>query len=552
MRVAHHTAVVVLVCSLGGLGLAGALASGYRDIDGQTRDLGQNSVALRDISHLETLVAQWFVTVDLVFYQGETYLVSGARDQAANLLTVFEGLRGGALGRHSAPQIDAAAAEIRAIDRFIEQAGALGGGEPGQPAQRADRAGRRAFRRAGRGHRSYVERHARAVRATDERPRRAARAAWFDGHRPRLAYVGGVFAVWRWASVTVVRPLARLTAATLDGNITDSSIHDEARGPSEVRQLTASIHSYAERLTASAKRVEAANEELSGTLRELQETQAQLVQTEKMASVGQLAAGVAHEINNPLGFIVSNLNSLGGYVEDIKRALAVTDGLIGAVKAGSPEVSAKVEEADRVREEVDLDYVLSDIDSVLTESIEGADRVRKIVADLRDFSHVDSPDVTEANVNELLEKALSVAANELKYKAEVVRELGDVPAIPCFGGQLSQVLLNLLVNAAQAIEERGTVTVRSGHGGGHVWVEIADTGCGIAEENLSNIFDPFFTTKAVGSGTGLGLHLSFKIIEAHGGRISVDSKVGQGATFRIELPMSGPPETKEGKVERAA
>ena len=422
MRVAHHTAVVVLVCSLGGLGLAGTLASGYRDIDGQTRDLGQNSVALRDISHLGTLVAQWFVTVDLVFYQGETYLVSGARDQAANLLTVFEGLRGGALGRHSAPQIDAAAAEIRAIDQLIERAGALGGENrdsllSGLTGQVDEHSG------------GLVE----AIEATssDMRERSERLTGDLEEQRERLgsmaialglAYVGGVFAVWRWASVTVVRPLARLTAASLDGNIADSSIHGEARGPSEVRQLTASIHLYAERLTASAKKVEAANEELSGTLRELRETQAQLVQTEKMASVGQLAAGVAHEINNPLGFIVSNLNSLGGYVEDIKRALSVTDGVIGAVKAGSPEVSAKVEEADRVREEVDLDYVLSDIDSVLTESIEGADRVRKIVADLRDFSHVDSPDVTEANVNELLEKALSVAANELKYKAEVVKE----------------------------------------------------------------------------------------------------------------------------------
>ena len=454
MRVAHHTAVVVLVCSLG------ALASGYRDIDGQTRDLGQNSAALRDISHLGTLVAQWFVTVDLVFYQGETYLVSGARDQAANLLTVFEGLRGGALGRHSAQQIDSAAAEIRAIDQLIEQAGALSGenrdsllsGLTGQVDEHSS---------------ELVE----AIEATssDMRERSERLTGELEEQRERLgsmaialglAYVGGVFGVWRWASVTVVRPLARLTAASLDGNIVDSSIHDEARGPSEVRQLTASIHSYAERLTASAKKVEAANEELSGTLRELQETQAQLVQTEKMASVGQLAAGVAHEINNPLGFIVSNLNSLGGYVEDIKRALSVTEG-------------------------VDLDYVLSDIDSVVGESIEGADRVRKIVADLQDFSHVDSAEVTEANVNELIEKALSVAANGLKYKAEVVRELGDVPAIPCFGGQLSQVLLNLFVNAAQAIEERGAVTVRSGHGGGQVWIEVADTGCGIPEEHLS-------------------------------------------------------------------
>ncbi len=504
MRVAHHTAVVVLVCSLGGLGLAGALASGYRDIDGQTRDLGQNSVALRDISHLGTLVAQWFVTVDLVFYQGETYLVSGARDQAANLLTVFEGLRGGALGRHSAHQIDSAATEIRAIDQLIEQAGALSGenrdsllsGLTGQVDEHSS------------GLVEAIEATSSDMRERSERP-----TGELEEQRERLgsmaialglAYVGGVFGVWRWASVTVVRPLARLTAASLDGNIADSSIHDEARGPSEVRQLTASIHSYAERLTASAKKVEAANEELAGTLRELRETQAQLVQTEKMASVGQLAAGVAHEINNPLGFIVSNLNSLGGYVEDIKRALSVTEGVIGAVKAGSPEVSAKVEEADRVREEIDLDYVLSDIDSVVGESIEGADRVRKIVADLRDFSHVDSPDVTEADVNELIEKTLSVAANELKYKAEVIRELGDVPAIPCFGGQLSQVLLNLLVNAVQAIEERGTVTVRSGQAGGDVWIEVADTGCGIPEEHLPILYWPSLTTSWTSRGSSPG------------------------------------------------
>lgn len=226
--------------------------------------------------------------------------------------------------------------------------------------------------------------------------------------------------------------------------------------------------------------------------------------------------------------------------------------MISAVKAGSAELSAKVEEADRVREEIDLDYVLSDIGSVVTESIEGADRVSKIVADLRDFSHVDSPDMTVADINELIEKTLRVAANELKYKADVVTELGDVPAIPCFGGKLSQVFLNLFVNAAQAIEERGTVTVRSGHQDGQVWIEVADTGSGIPEENLTKVFDPFFTTKAVGSGTGLGLHLSFKIIEAHGGRISADSQVGQGSTFRIELPVSGPPKTKEARVEQAA
>ena len=336
MRVAHHTAVVVLVCSLGGLTLAGALAHGYRNIDGQTRDLGQSSAALRDISHLGTMVAQWLVTVDLVLYQGETYLANGAHDQATNLLAVFDNLRDGTLGQHSARQIDSATAEIKAIDQLVGRAAALGG-------ENRDSLLSKLARQVDGHSGGLIE----AIEATssDMRERSEHLTSDLEEQRERLgsmaiafglAYVAGVFAVWRWASVTVVRPLARLTAATRDRNIIDASIRDEARGPTEVRQLAVSIYSYAERLTASAKRVEAVNEELTGTLRKLREAQAQLVQNEKMASVGQLAAGVAHEINNPLGFIVSNLNSLGGYMEDLQRVLAVTDGLIVAVKAGAP------------------------------------------------------------------------------------------------------------------------------------------------------------------------------------------------------------------------
>ncbi len=285
---------------------------------------------------------------------------------------------------------------------------------------------------------------------------------------------------------------------------------------------------------------------------EVAQANAQLLQSAKMVSIGQLAAGVAHEINNPVGFISSNLNSLGEYVTELKRVLAAYDELLDECRKGDPAAASKAEEVARVREEADVDYIMSDLGDLISESADGAKRVRQIVADLRDFSHIDSPSLVEEDVNQLLDKTVSVAWNELKYKTEVVREYGDIPVLRCFGGKLGQVFLNLLVNAAQAIDERGTITIRTGHHGDQIWIEIADTGRGMPRENLDRVFDPFFTTKEVGKGTGLGLHLTRTIVQAHGGTISAQSRVGEGTTFRVELPVGGPPEAQEKKCESAA
>jgi len=284
--------------------------------------------------------------------------------------------------------------------------------------------------------------------------------------------------------------------------------------------------------------------DLHEALDDLGRTQSQLLQSDKLASIGQLAAGVAHEINNPIGFIFSNLNTLGEYAANLKRVLAAHGDLIAACEAGTTVLPSFAAEIRRTEADVDLTYILSDIDNLIAESVDGANRVRQIVADLRDFSHVDGPDVSESNVNDLMDKTINVAWNELKYKTQVVREYGRVPLIACHGGKLGQVFLNLLVNAAQAIEERGTITVRTGHDddnashGERVWIEVADTGCGIPPENLKRIFDPFFTTKEVGKGTGLGLHLARSIVEAHGGQIQVNSEVGKGTSVCIFLPLA--------------
>ncbi len=304
---------------------------------------------------------------------------------------------------------------------------------------------------------------------------------------------------------------------------------------------------------ASQRTLANVEEELAAARQEIAGLRTQLVQSDKMASIGQLAAGIAHEINNPIGFISSNLNRLHEYAGDIERVVAAYQDLRETCReGGGADVAARAQEIDRIREEIDIDYIMSDLSNLVAESIEGSDRVRQIVANLRDFSHVDSPDVSEEDVAELLDKTINVAWNVLKYKVQVVREYGPTPLLPCYGGKLGQVFLNLLVNAADAIKDRGTITIRTGAGEGVVWIEISDTGRGIAPENLSHVFEPFFTTKEVGEGTGLGLHLAHTIVEAHRGELRVESTVNRGTTFRIELPLAGPPAGKDEANELAA
>jgi hemerythrin-like metal-binding protein len=264
--------------------------------------------------------------------------------------------------------------------------------------------------------------------------------------------------------------------------------------------------------------------------RALEQAQGQLLQSEKMAAVGQLAAGVAHEINNPIGFISSNLSSLTSYVEQLF-------GLISAYEQVTATPNPAIEAA---RAEVDIEFLRQDIPDLLKESSDGLARVKRIVNGLRDFSHVDDGQWLEADLNQVLESALNMVWNEVKYKAEVVKELTPLPQLLCIAAQLNQVFVNLLMNAAQAIDVKGVITLRSGEADDHVWVEIADTGRGMTAEVQKRIFEPFYTTKAVGKGTGLGLSISWEIITRHHGRIDVHSEPGVGTRFRITLPRVMP------------
>ena len=265
-------------------------------------------------------------------------------------------------------------------------------------------------------------------------------------------------------------------------------------------------------------------------IKRLEEAQNQLLQSERMASIGQLAAGVAHEINNPVGFVNSNLGSLQRYVIDMLKLLSAYE----HAEVALPD--AAMQQIRQVKVDIDVEFLREDVASLLVESLDGLKRVTRIVQDLKDFSHVDESERQWADLEAGLESTLRVVWNELKYKAEVVKEFSGIPQVECFAFQLNQVFMNLLINASHAIEGRGTIAVRTGHDETCVWVEVQDSGRGIKPEHLSRIFEPFFTTKPVGQGTGLGLSLAYGIVQKHNGRIEVKSEVGQGTVFKVILP----------------
>lgn len=264
-----------------------------------------------------------------------------------------------------------------------------------------------------------------------------------------------------------------------------------------------------------------------------QQMQGQIVQQEKMASIGQLAAGVAHEINNPMGFITSNLTSLGKYADRLDEYIAALQQSIYGC-----EKHPGLEELDKLRQKLKVDYIISDIRELVNESLDGANRVRRIVQDLKSFSRVDQAECCRTNLNEALETTINIAWNELKYIATLDKKFGDIPEIVCYPQQLNQVFLNLLVNSAQAMEKLGNITVCTWRDEESVFVSVADTGKGMTEDVTKRIFDPFFTTKEAGKGTGLGLSISADIVRKHGGEISVKSEVGVGTTFTVRLPVN--------------
>ncbi|MCJ8329997.1 MAG: sensor histidine kinase [Lentisphaeria bacterium] len=272
--------------------------------------------------------------------------------------------------------------------------------------------------------------------------------------------------------------------------------------------------------------------------RKIMDQHAQLIQSEKLASLGQLAAGIAHEINNPVGYISSNLVTMGEYFSTLKRILLLHQKNLETTD--SSEQLNCINEIERLSDEEGLDFILGDLETIVSESHNGALLVSEIIMSLRDFARTDDADKTVFDINEGVKSTLKIVWNQLKYKCRIEENYGELPLFDCYPGELNQVFLNILVNASQAIESDGLIKISTSleDGDKAIIISFSDNGCGIEEEDLEKLFDPFYTTKSVGEGTGLGLYISYSLIkESYGGSIQVKSTYGKGSEFIIRLPI---------------
>ena len=305
------------------------------------------------------------------------------------------------------------------------------------------------------------------------------------------------------------------------------------------RQMEAELKKNQEDLIKKNKEIEEKRKDLQKALvklekvlEELKASQLKILQQEKMASIGQLAAGVAHELNNPMSFISSNLSTLDKYIKRLTDFIRVQSEAVLSVK----DTSA-LYKVDKKREEVKLNHILEDAKVLLKESLDGAERVKKIVHELNSFSRMDEEEYKKADINECVDSAVTIVWNELKYKATLEKKYGSLPLVMCYPRQMNQVFVNLLINAVNSIPEKGIIAVQTWQENGSVWIEVSDTGVGIPAKNLIKIFEPFFTTKEAGKGTGLGLSITYEIVQKHKGEITVKSDVGKGTTFTVRIPV---------------
>jgi PAS domain S-box-containing protein len=345
-----------------------------------------------------------------------------------------------------------------------------------------------------------------------------------DRHQPQIAVIRAALAAG--ADCTVTLRNYRSDGALFWNELFMSPIYDGDSRLTHYVGIQTDVTARVEMQAALMRK----QSEVETALSELRSTQAMLVHSEKMNALGQMVAGVAHEINNPVSFVNSNLHSLRGALKDLFGAYERLETLVQTD-------AQRLSEAQRIRQEADLDFLAGDTDDLLKASLEGLRRVKNIVQALRTFSRLDEAERKPANLRETLQSTLAVASAELRDRVRVVLEVDERLTLVCYPAELNQVFLNLIINAAQAIDGKGTLTIRAQAAPEHVIISFTDTGRGMTPDVQARIFDPFFTTKPVGVGTGLGLTIAYKLItDRHKGTITVDSTPGHGTTFTLTLP----------------
>lgn len=285
------------------------------------------------------------------------------------------------------------------------------------------------------------------------------------------------------------------------------------------------------------------NLQIKRAYKDLKDTQAMVVHNEKMRSLGQLVAGVAHELNNPINFIYGNLAHLKNYSNDLIEIISKYE----EIQKQLPE--DKFEEVEKLKEEIDYEFIIEDLAALIKSCTEGAERSKQIILDLKNFSRLDEALVKEVNIHEGIDSALNILSNKYKNKVTMHKEYGELPKVNCYAGQINQVFMNVIDNAAQAIKETGDIYIRTKVNNQYAVVEIEDNGDGIPEDIIPKIFDPFFTTKPVGEGTGLGLSICYKIIKSHNGKMEVESQKGVGTKFIISVPIEWTTKNESQKEE---
>jgi signal transduction histidine kinase len=344
-------------------------------------------------------------------------------------------------------------------------------------------------------------------------------------------------------------PVILVSAKSEDNDVIEgirAGAHDYVKKPFKGPILAARLRS-AVRIKESYDKTARINKQLQAEIVKRKRKEQELVQAQKLEAIGQLAAGIAHEINTPSQYIGDNVRFLEDAFQDIHKALDAYHDMIEVAKEHSLS-DEKVKKIEDLMEELEIDYLAEETPKAIQQSIEGVDKVAEIVRAMKEFSHPGSDKKQSIDLNRAIESTLTVSRSEWKYAGEVVTKFDpDLPLVPCFPNEFNQVILNLIVNAAQAILEgadesstpQGTITISTTHENDWVEVRIQDTGTGIPEEIRSKVFDHFFTTKGVGKGTGQGLAIAYSIIvEKHGGTINFESEVGEGTTFIVRLPLA--------------